>query len=600
MFNWNSAMSDDLLALPLDAELEDIGKRECRTYSRMFQERARRCEDGGDIDCAKAWTLLADLTDLHLRGSDRSEPFPPTIIGLGRRTMVPRDLRGKPADAVRDVAYRVQDPELRARLLDVVWESNRDHTVVEGAVHAYLESARSLLDPDHWVAYFERCARALRLSLVLRRDDLEAQVVAEIESTLSDLNGQDPLFLTVRLVSLLLDTHSGDVASLSAVSERAASVSEQALAFDQACAHLQNLMVCRRRLGDEDGERAAKVRIAACFEQRGKLHLDADDHMAASHWLEQAHVRYRETQGMREKALEVYELLRVAQRGSAAAMTEFALPPVDITQEVEQAEVLVAGRDFLDALWRLFNIVPTTNFSDAEGEAAKVLEDTVYWRLASRVAVEPDGRIAARSNPPAVDDADGAQYELWERVVEMVSMYHQHVGIAAIQPAMRQIMLEHAPSYEDVHGFVSDSPFVPFGREGLFAKGLLAGLRGDMVEALSVLLPQFENGLRHLLGTMGVETSSMGKMGNQDVFQMGRILSLGELDKVLGSDLAKDLRVLFMDERGPKWRDRMSHGLMTASDFYSGAAYYTWWQVCRVCFHPALRRHIQRSPGTEG
>ena len=172
-------------------------------------------------------------------------------------------------------------------------------------------------------------------------------------------------------------------------------------------------------------------------------------------------------------------------------------------------------------------------------------------------------------------------------------MHHQYMGVAVIRPAVEQIMREHAPSYRDVHEFVSGNPFVPFGREGLFAKGLLSGLRGDMVDALSVLLPQFENGLRHLLGSIGVETSSMDKMGNQDVFQMGRILGLPELERVLGADLVKDLKVLFMDEHGHKIRDRMSHGLMSPADYYSGVAYYTWWQVCRVCFHPVLKRRAE-------
>ena len=592
MFDWVSVTSDDLLALPLEEALEESERRECRAYSKVFRERAQPCEDGGDADSHTAWSLLVQLTDLRLHGNDRSEPFPPSVAGLGRRTMIPSDLRGEPAEAVRTLVAQVRDPELRARLSDVIWEATRDHTAAENAVRSYLQSARQLLDPDEWVAYFDRCARALRLAVVLRRGDLQAEVVSEVETTLSDLNGEDPLFLTIRLVSLLLDTRCGDVASLSAISERAASVAEGVLAFDRARAHLENLAFCCRRLGDEDGERAASGRIATCFEKQGRLLLDSGEHMAAVHWLEQAHVKYRETPGGRERAGEVYELLRVAQREAAGSMTLLDLPPIDITEEVGRAEGFVAGHDFLDALWRLFNILPTTNFVEAEQTAKKNLEESVFLRLAARSTVAPDGRVVARGNPPALDNADGSPSELWEQVVEVVSMYHEHAGLAVIQPAMWQIMLEHAPSYQDVHDFVSTSPFVPFGREGLFAKGLLAGLRGDMVEALSVLLPQFENGIRHLLRSVGVETSSMDKMGNQDVFQLGRILSLPELERVIGSNMVKDMKVSFTDSRGPKRRDYMSHGLMSAADFYSGSAYYAWWLACRVCFHPSLRKQV--------
>ena len=600
MFDWSSVTAEDLLALPIEAALAGSDERECHAYSRVFRERARQSEDSDDAFAAGVWRMLADLADLHLHGSDRSEPFPPTAVFSGRRTMIPRDLSGEPAKAFHGLAQRVRDPELRARLLDVVWDANRDHRAAESAVSAYLESAQRLLDPEHWVAYYERCARALGLAVALRHDDLRAQVMSEINTTLADLNGEDPLFLTVRLVSLLLDCGLGDVETLSTISERGASIAEDRLAFDRARSHLENVVVCRRRLDDVDGERSARGRIAACFERQGMLQLDSGEYMAATHWLEKAHSAYRESPGMRGKAGDVYVQLRVAQREAAASMSTLDLPATDITELVEQAEAHVAGHGFFDALWWLFNILPTTDFVDAERHAAESLESNVYWRLASRVAVEPDGRVAARSIPPSFGDDAGVQSELWKHVVELVSMNHQYMGIAVIRPAVEQIMREHAPSYGDVHEFVSGNPLVPFGREGLFAKGLLSGLRGDMVDALSVLLPQFENGLRHLLGSIGVETSSMDKMGNQDVFQMGRIVGLPELERVLGSDLVKDLKVLFMDEHGHKIRDRMSHGLMSPADYYSGIAYYTWWQACRVCFHPVLRRHIQGAGDPDG
>ena len=428
MFDWSSVTADDLLALPIEAALADSDERECHAYSRVFRECAGQSEDAADAFAAGVWQMLADLADLRLHGSDRSEPFPPTMVGLGRRTMIPRDLSGEPAKAVHGLAQRVRDPELRARLLDVVWDANRDHTAAESAVSAYLESARCLLDPDHWVAYYERCARALGLAVALRHDDLQARVMSEINTTLSDLNGEDPLFLTVRLVSLLLDCRLGDVETLSTVSERGASVAEDALAFDRARSHLDNLVVCRRRLNDVDGERSARGRIAACFERQGMLYLNSREYMAAAHWLEKAHLAYRET-SMRGKAGDVYVQLRVAQREAAASMSTMDLPATDITELVEQAEVHVAGHGFVDALWRLFNIIPTTDFADAERHAAESLESTVYWRLASRVAVEPDGRVAARSNSPSFSDDAGVQSELWEHVVEVVSMNHQSMGV---------------------------------------------------------------------------------------------------------------------------------------------------------------------------
>ena len=581
-----SIIVDELLALPLEEALSSADARECHAYSRVFLERARQCDGNDDTAGAKGWSLLFRLTQLRLHARCESDPF---------LSMIPSDFRGERADAVHSFALQVQDSELRARLLDVVWESSRIYTAAEAAIRAYLESGKRLLDPDHWIAYVDRCERALRLAALLGHDELRDVVVSEIECTVVALKGEDSLFLTIRLVSLLLEFRSGDLGTLSAISDKAASLAEDSMEFDKARSHLENLEVCRRRLEDTDGERFARSRIAGCLERQGVLHLESGEPMHAAHWLEKAHVVYRETPGMRDKAGDVYVLLRTAQRDAANSMTTLDLPPMDVTEQMEMARTYVAGYGFPEAFWRLLNIMPTTDFEDAERATAEMLEGTVWWRLVPVVSSERDGRVVARSMPPDLDGPDNEQPVPWEQVVKSVAMNQQILGHTVIQPAMRQIMLEHVPLLRDVHGFVSHSPLVPFGHEGLFVKGLLSGLRGDMVGALSVLVPQFENGLRHLLGGMGVETSSMDKMGYQDVFQMGRMLSLVELEEVLGTDLVREMRLLFTDRHGPKERDRMSHGLMSSADFYGGSAYYAWWLICRVCFNPVLRRYVQRS-----
>ena len=129
-------------------------------------------------------------------------------------------------------------------------------------------------------------------------------------------------------------------------------------------------------------------------------------------------------------------------------------------------------------------------------------------------------------------------------------------GLAIIQPAMEQMALEHALTFRDVDRIVGNSLLVPTGHEEPFARGLLSGLRGDMVQALSGLVPQFENGLRCLLSAKGVEISSMDKMHVQDVRMMGSILNLSELEEILGPDVVKEMKVLFTDDHGIKLRDR--------------------------------------------
>ncbi|MCY4557253.1 MAG: DUF4209 domain-containing protein [Chloroflexi bacterium] len=578
-----------LLELPIEGALVFSESRECHSYSKAFRERAQECERDDQSVYSRAWSLLECITDIMFHPGDKAEPFRPMAQWENNRTMVPADLRGEPANTIFEIGMQIQDPELRARLLDVAWEANHNHTAAETAIPAYLESARNLFDPDKWPPCAERFERALRLATILRKSDLRDTIVAEIEDAVLRLDGRDPLFLTVKLVSLLLEYGSSDIQSLADLSDKAATIALDSSGFEQTRRHLENLGACYHRLKDIEGERLAKARIANCFEVQGTMYMEAGEGLVASHWFQMAYTTYRETPGMREKADEVYASLRTAQRQAADSMEVLETNPIDVTEQVENARAAVSGCDFLKALLRLFAIVRPIDFDEAQRATAEGLEETPLIRLASGVTVDSDGRTIAHNTPMNIGEPNDNGAELWEHTARNVGLELHVRGHAIIQPAIEQLALEHAPTFRDVDRIVGNSPLVPAGHEELFARGLLAGLRGDMVQALSELVPQFENGLRCLLSNNGIEISSMDKMRVQDVRMMGGILSQSELGDILGSpDVVKEMKVLFTDDHGLKLRDRLSHGLMSSADFYTGGAYYAWWLICRLCFGPVL------------
>lgn len=586
-----SITADALCALRVDETLSVSDKLECHAYSRVLSAKGEECRVDGNIVDAESWHVLAQIADMMFGPSNTSEPFAPMAVWEGRRTIIPSDLKGVVGEAIGVLGLRVRDPEFRGRLLDIAWESNRDCSAAVGAVEAYLASARRLMDPDDWVPYVERCERSLRLAVSLGRGDLKDSVLSEIEGTVLSLDGEDPMYLTCRLVALLLEFRFGDLDRLAFLCDKAATVARDAMGFERARVHLSNLEVCRRILGDGAGVRSAKERFAACLEDEGVLHLESGNNMAAADRLEKAHVAYREIPD-RGKAGDVYVMLRTAQQGVVDSMTTLELPATDFSDVADEARAWVRGYSFADAWWRLLMIHPPINFDDV-GEAVRTdWEDSVWLRLAARSTLDSDGRVVARGSSW---NSEGSEESTWEDLVRYASWFQQMFGSAIIRPAVQQVMLEHAPCIDDVYGVVWNSPLVPLGHEGWFVKGILSGLRGDMVGAMSVLLPQFENGLRHLLSGEGVEVSSMDKMGYQDVFQMGRILSLEALVDVLGDDLVKEMRILFTDRYGPRLRDRMSHGLMPSDEFYSDICFYAWWLICYVCFSPSLARRVNAS-----
>ncbi len=210
-----------------------------------------------------------------------------------------------------------------------------------------------------------------------------------------------------------------------------------------------------------------------------------------------------------------------------------------------------------------------------------------------------DGRVISRRSTAAPGDKDDDEQALWERVVELVIHRKQMEVHALIMPALNQIMFEHNPTLRDLRDLVVHNPFVPQGREELFAKGLIAGLRGDFLEALSILVPQMENSLRHLLEQSGLEISTQDSRGFQDVILLGSILGKEQLGEILWPDIVKELKVLFDDRQGPRLRHYIAHGLMNHDDFYGPLAIYAWWFIFYLCICPVQKRFKDEPESSE-
>lgn len=137
----------------------------------------------------------------------------------------------------------------------------------------------------------------------------------------------------------------------------------------------------------------------------------------------------------------------------------------------------------------------------------------------------------------------------------------------------------------------SNNPFVPPGREYLFAHGLHAGLIGDFVVSTHVLIPQIENSIRYILERQGTITSSLNSKGIQDQKNLNNLLYdpyQQELLKIFGEDIVFEFQGLLVEKFGSNLRNKMAHGLMNPAEFYSYSTIYLWWLILRICCLPIL------------
>ncbi len=188
--------------------------------------------------------------------------------------------------------------------------------------------------------------------------------------------------------------------------------------------------------------------------------------------------------------------------------------------------------------------------------------------------------------PPILSNgADEAEQAICAEMFRLATWYQLLHAINWVEAARQQICLEHNIRVYDLLPLVSNNPFVPPGREMIYARGLHAGLTGDTLVAAHLLIPQLENSIRSLLIRQGYITSQLDRESIQDEFPLNKILHdyEDELENILGEDTLFDLRGLLVERFGSNLRNEESHGLMDYEEFLAPQAIYLWWLALRLC-----------------
>ena len=596
-----STTTEVLMGLPVGEALKESTKPECLTYADVFHDRARIAETDGSDEIARGWALLAHLCQVTLWPSEPNVPFRPRWEEPSGRTMIPGDIDESSAAAVRELGFATTDSELSARLLDVTWSRLRDPKSAREAVKAYMTAANLLFDPEHWTAYAARVERAARLARQLGDQGLVNEVLAEIESRVVELDGSDPLYLSCHLMELLHEFKRGNPASMRGIAAKGARLAEAKCDFERARKYHELVGRWCRRVGDDEGEKAARVAMAMCFHQQAAQCSNPGQELVAVHWLEKAHEAYRNIPGKRKKADQIYAELREYQQRAAQSMNRITTEIPNASEMVKHARDWVAGKPLREALLALATVAQVSDFEQETKTARELMEKYPLQGLFGSMTMDNSGRVVARTRPAFSTDENEFELALWEQVVRQVELGYQVTVQTEIVPGMNQLNFEHSLTLADMVDVVVNNPFIPQSHEELFARGFLAGLRWDFAESLSILVPQLENSLRHVLGQMGHEMTKRDKHGLQNYIQMGAMLSerRSELEEIFGRDIVQELRVLFVEHNGADLRNQIAHGLMRHDQFFHHASIYAWWFIFHLTIFPVQERFLNGAEANE-
>ncbi|MDJ0733171.1 MAG: DUF4209 domain-containing protein [Nostocaceae cyanobacterium] len=576
---------NDFINSPWQDVVNNSERKERFAYNMAFWEKAKEAKEAGKVREQAVFEILAIVTGAAIKPESTDEFFAEVF----------QNLTDEHLDFLTEIAVEISDPELQARVADILWVKRRDYKMAQLAVDAYLQSATQLEDPEKWSCFCERIERALRLARTIKYQ--ADAVVTHIEEVLDRYQGEDPLWMSATLMELLQEYKLGNSQKYAALAEKAAKLAESSHEWRRARNHWEIKAKWHLIEKDAEQERAAAMLAAETYvkEAEDALKQESIPHTTASHHLQQAVEAFRRIRGTKEetadaktRAEEIHKLMIQYQEESQKELINFS-HETDISKQVEQARAFVRGKEFHDALFSLALLGASANVSHLRQQAQEMANEFVMSSFCPKVMLNEMGKVVARQPSNADKQEETTRFEIYQNAV----LYQKLHAEAFIKPAIYQINLEHSFRINDILQIISHSPFIPPNREYLFAKGLYAGLTGDFFTSTHILIPQIENSVRYLLWQRGIITSGLDDNGIQNEHNLNTTLYRPEINSIFDENTLFDLKGLLVEHSGSNLRNRMAHGLINDSGFLSPLMSYLWWLTLRLCLVPILQYQQQ-------
>lgn len=570
-------------------------RKDCSSYYFRFNDAIKEAKDEARV-IQDVYEFLKHITSLMLHSESDNKPFRPSFVAAnGFRSTMPEDFSDQQLALMKELVPTIQDADLRARIADILWErtrgeKKRDFQIVKLAIKSYLESAQLLEHPEYWPLSFHRIERAFRLALRLGKDnDLLKSVVNHMENLLDKYKPEDQIFFSTKLMRLLQEQRLGDFAKYAELSEKAAISEEKSRQWNSSREWWEITSRWHSLLKNTEEERRIKVIIAETYVNQANVAISnpSPSYRIAASCIQKAIEAYRQVGGMKDRVEELHKLLLKYQPLSMSEMKVFTheINVGPITEYEYAIAQVLRGKSFKDSIFQLASMCASPSLENLKSEVEKGFCDYPLQFLFGETLYNQSGKVVAQkqsiiSSSPEENKTVFNKEVFQIHIVKSAIYRQQTYGSIIVDYARYQISLEHNVSIKDFDFIVKNNPFIRPGREKIYARGLLEGLKGDFLISTHLLTPQIEDSIRYLMEQRGYIASKLNDQGIQSEHNINSLIreKETELIEILGEDIVFDLKVLLVhiDGFGTNLRNRMAHGFIGDNEFCSGENVYLW------------------------
>jgi hypothetical protein len=570
----------DVLERNIECFIVEADNPDCDCYYAVFNDVANECKEKADVKGVAIFSLLSRVCSLILSSSDKNEPLVNMWSLEDKRSALVSDFADEEVDVFKVLLLELQNPELKARLADIVWLRTRDRNAAQVAIESYVASSK--VERRFYTLSLHRVRRAIQLAKSLKDISTQNIIVSELFEKLS--LSDDFLYSDGFHIIVMLDEENiGDFYNLSKLCEKAAHFEQEQgneLAAHSWFLRRANFM---SKLGERIQHRESVIAAAECFVRMASI--DSSAGLIKSINLEKAIRLYRTVDGTKDKVEQLHHLLNNAESSALSEMKKIELPAIDISSEVLASKASVNGLSFEESITVLATRIGLPSLSQMKDSAVEQLREFSLLNIIPSVTVSEKGRRIAESTSIISGKADSYEQAIYRTVLRNCILHRNYIIATRIDPIREEICLQHSFTAESFLPMLKESPFISSNRIQIYAKGFYLGFTGELFAAAHILVPQIENSIRDLFEQSGVIVNTLTSELIQEEFSLNKLLDHNRAVEILGSeDLVFELRGFLVERQGENYRNCLSHGLLDDRFLNSTHNLYVWWLALMLCF----------------
>lgn len=558
--------------------------KENHVYSQSFYKAMQEAKDNGDEKKEYIFKLLGDVTSYHSDLDSKDNHYTPFLIMDGKRSASIEDLKKSELSFLEEIIEEINNPEIKSRIADVLWLRQRNFKRAILAIESYIEVYDKKNSVNSWYIGGARLERAVQLAGLFRKSQVRESLIEKLEEEIKKHKTDKESFIVRSLIELLLKLKRFDLEEHIELLKERAVFEEDREDWGRAREYWNLLIKCltyEKRFNERE---EAKLSSANTYVMEAEMALrDNPSYFIVVSHLQSAIEAYRRIEGTTETVNNLHRRMLEYQKKSVSQMLEFETEGIDISELIEISIDEVKGKSFNDKLVTLALMYKSLRTNELRETAEAVIRKSPLRDFMTSTKVNSEGKIIGKSPSVLSDSTEDYEEEIKIEMYNNAGYRRQAIVEAIIEPVRKQILLEHFIMLRHLAPLVINNPFIPEGREEIFAKGLYYGLHGDFLISTNLLIPQIENSIRYILSKEGEIVSNLGNDGVQEEKNLNTLLYLPKLKELWGDDLVFDLQSLLVEKHGDNLRNNASHGLIGNNEFYSVSTIYLWWLTLKLC-----------------